>query len=167
MELPPQYLLFRLANTLCALPLASVERVLPAVDVTPLPEAPHAVYGVINLAGEVLPVFALSRRFGIPDRSVKLRDKLIVALTPGPQLARRVALLVDEVQEVLTLGTAPPVTAETPPEAPSLVPGLRLVSGVLPLAEELVVIHDLAAFLSAAEELALTAALQNIAAQES
>ena len=167
MGMPPQYLLFQLSETLCALPLANVERVLSAVEITPLPEAPNSVCGVINLAGEVVPVFALSRRFGLPERPVKLRDKLIVACPAGEQLARRVALLADEAQEVITLAAPPQNAAGDQPGTSPLAPGLRLVSGVLPLADKLVVIHDLAAFLSAAEELALSAALENLAEQES
>lgn len=167
MEMPPQYLLFRLSETWCALPLATVERVISAVEITPLPEAPNSVCGVINLAGDVVPVFALSRRFGLPDRPVKLRDKLIVACPQGTPLARRVALLADEAQEVITFAATPQNAAGAQPETAPIVPGMRLVSGVLPLADKLVVIHDLAAFLSAAEESELKAALAQLAEQES
>jgi purine-binding chemotaxis protein CheW len=166
MEKPQQYLLFQLAKRWCALPLVAVERVLPAIEITPLPEAPWAVSGVINLAGEIVPVFALRRRFGLPERPVQLNDRLILAITRGAGFARRVALLIDAVHDVVTVPPAQVSAAGVPAAAPSLVPGLRLIRGVLPMADELVVIYDLDAFLSAAEEAALNTALQQLQEQE-
>jgi purine-binding chemotaxis protein CheW len=168
MELPQQFLTFRLAERLCALPLAIVVRVIQAVEVTPLPAAPPVVLGILNLAGEVLPVFSLRRRFGLPDRPVKLSDQLIVAAVAGHQAAPRrvallrVALLVDEVLDVLTAQAA--LLTETALQ--SLMPGLGLATGVVQEADELAVIYDLKAFLTAAEEVALEAALQRSYSQE-
>jgi purine-binding chemotaxis protein CheW len=160
MEVPQQFLLFQLAARLCALPLAVVERVLPALEITPLPAAPAAVSGIVNLGGEVVPVFALRHRFGLAERPVKLSDRLIVAQTTGTRLARRVALLVDEVKDVITVQADQLTDTQPVAEAPPWVPGLHLVKGVLQVADELAVIHDLDVFLSAAELVELAAALQ-------
>ena len=48
--------LFTVDKQTYALPLAAAERVLHMVEVTPLPGAPDAVEGVINIQGEVVPV---------------------------------------------------------------------------------------------------------------
>ena len=70
MSEPAQLVVFRLNGQRYALPLAAVERIVCAVEVTPLPGAPPVVLGVINVAGCVLPVFNIRRRFLLPEREV-------------------------------------------------------------------------------------------------
>ena len=60
------------------LPLERVEQVLPMVWVTPLPEAPEIVIGVINVHGSVLPVLDIRKRFDLPTRAWGLTTKLVV-----------------------------------------------------------------------------------------
>ena len=83
--------LFALEDRKFALHLPAVDRVLRAVEITPLPDAPHAVLGVINVHGRVIPVFDLRARFGFPRREMQLNDHIIAAHTA----TRTVGLLVD------------------------------------------------------------------------
>lgn len=46
-----QWVVFCLDATRLAVPLAAVERIVRAAEVTPLPLAPSMVIGVINVAG--------------------------------------------------------------------------------------------------------------------
>lgn len=62
-----------------ALPLDVVERVVRAVEVTPLPEAPPIIAGVFSLQGRVVPVVDLRRRFRLPERAVDPDDHFVVA----------------------------------------------------------------------------------------
>src|SRR5690606_41983264 len=84
-------LVFRLDARRYALALESVDRVISAVDVTPLPAAPDAVMGIINVAGQVVPVFDLRLRFRMVQRGVSPAGQMILACAEG----RRVALPVD------------------------------------------------------------------------
>lgn len=59
---------FRLDERRYALPLSVVERVIRAVEVTPLPKAPPIVLGAIDVQGRVVPVLNVRRRFLMPDR---------------------------------------------------------------------------------------------------
>ena len=52
-----QLVLFALDEQRFALALSSVERIVRVVDVTPLPSAPPIVLGIINVKGEVVPVY--------------------------------------------------------------------------------------------------------------
>ena len=54
-----QLVIFTLDAQLYALPLASVQRVLHMVEVTPLPNAPEVVLGVIDLHGNIIPVMSM------------------------------------------------------------------------------------------------------------
>jgi purine-binding chemotaxis protein CheW len=93
------FLLFWLGEIQYALDVAAVERVLPAAEVTPLPDAPVIVLGLINVAGELMPVINARRHFHHSPRDMELTDRLIVTRRDG----RTLALLVDAVEGVVEL----------------------------------------------------------------
>ena len=135
-----------------ALPLNDVERVLPMVAVSPLPQAPAVVLGVINLHGQVIPVLDLRRRFGLPLRDYGLTARLLVVRT-----GRRIlALTVDEVLGVRE------VAPETITRPDALLPGIGHVAGIVALADGLLFIHDVEACLSLDEEQRLNESLEEI-----
>jgi purine-binding chemotaxis protein CheW len=128
-----------------ALPLVCVERVVGMVAVTPLPESPAGVRGAINVAGEIVPVLDLDVRIGRPERDRGAGARLVLARTA----TRRVALPVDEVLGVITVDAVTQPTERTP--AP--------IAGTAALPDGVLAIYDVDAFLTAADEEALTAAL--------
>jgi len=140
---------FRLAGERCALPLSAVERIVRAVEVTPLPGAPSAVLGVIDVAGTLIPVFSLRRKFQLEDRDVGTDDQFVIAQTAQ----RRVAIVVDAALEVLAQAAA------RISDPPALLPNLVHVRGVARLDDGLVVIHNLEAFLTEEESRQLDEAL--------
>lgn len=144
-----QLLVFRLDERRHALPLAIVERVLRAVDITPLPKAPPIVLGAIDVHGRVLPVLNVRRRFLVPDREVGPTDWFLLAHTAR----HTVVLVVDEAE-----GIVERPDAEIVPSA-QIVPQLDQFPGVLRLDDGLVLIHDLERFLSLDEARALDEAL--------
>jgi purine-binding chemotaxis protein CheW len=147
---------FRLDALSYGVRLSSVIRVLRAVEITPLPQAPPIVIGVIDLEGRIIPVVNLRRRFGLPERELELTDQLIVARTTGGKTrdggGRILALVVDGVDGVCDL-SAQETAAET------ILPGLEHLHGVAQTSEGLVLIHDLDTFLSLEEEKALSETL--------
>lgn len=86
-------LIFQMGEQRLALSVAAVERVVAAVEITPLADAPRGVRGVIDVQGRMVPVFDLTARPGEP---VRASDHLILARTPQ----RTVALLVEAVESV-------------------------------------------------------------------
>ena len=140
---------FRLDEQRYALPLRAVERIVRAVAITPLPNAPDIVLGVIDVEGEVLPVFDIRRRFGLPQRPLSSEDHLSIANASG----RRVALLIDAAEGVVERASAAILGAAT------LAPGIEHIHGVVQLDDGLVLIHDLERFLSPDEASAVERAL--------
>lgn len=138
-------LTFRLCEHRYALHIEGVERVLRAMEITPIPEGPPNVLGLINVHGHVIPVFGLRRHFGLPEKEIDLGDQLIIARAGG----QPVALLVDAVSGV---EDCPP---EQETEATSILPGFGGMEGVARLPKGMVVIEDLdRLFAPRAEELA-------------
>ena len=132
-----------------ALSLAQVERVIRALDITPLPRAPEIVLGVINVRGKVIPVVNVRRRFQLPEREISLSDQIIISHTSR----RQVALIVDEVNGVIELPEHSVINAG------SILPHLEYVEGVVKLRDGMILIHDLDRFLSLEEETCLSDAL--------
>jgi purine-binding chemotaxis protein CheW len=142
---PAQIVVFRLDQRNFGLPVASVDRVVRAVEVAPLPGAPEVVLGAICVEGRHVPVLSLRRRLGLPDRAIRESDQFVLASLNG----REVALVIDDVSGVVEREPA----AISDPSA--LAPGLERFQGVIDLEEGLALIHDPEAFLSLDEARAL------------
>jgi purine-binding chemotaxis protein CheW len=141
--------LFTLDEPRYALDLSAVDRIVRAVEITPLPKAPGIVLGVINVQGQVLPVLDIRRRFRLPAREMRTDDRLILARISK----RQVVLLVDAVAGVRELTESQRVSTER------ALPFAEYLKGVAKLEDGLVLIHDLEQFLSLDEEQVLDAAL--------
>ncbi|MGA2936627.1 MAG: chemotaxis protein CheW [Syntrophobacteraceae bacterium] len=144
-----QLVAFMLDEQRYGLRLSVVERVVRAVEVISLPSAPDIVMGVINLAGQVVPVVNIRRRFRLPEKELSLDDRLIIAKT-----ARlTVALLVDSASSLVEVSTSDVIHAS------NILPRIDYIDGVATLEDGMLLIHDLDKFLSLEEERALDAAM--------
>ncbi|MBM3889265.1 MAG: purine-binding chemotaxis protein CheW [Verrucomicrobia bacterium] len=143
-----QLVLFTLDDLRLALSLNAVERVVRAVEVTPMPDAPDPVAGIINVQGRVMPVVALRKRLGLPPREMELNDQFIIAGT----LRGAVALWVDAVTGIEACGETGAVAAERLP------PGAEFVEGVVKRADGLVLVCSAERLVSLTERRRLEAA---------
>jgi purine-binding chemotaxis protein CheW len=140
---------FAVDRSMFGLRLEVVERAVAMVAVEPLPGAPVGVLGVVNLHGRVVPFFDLRRRVGWPVREYGADAHLIVARTAR----RTVAIAADEVIGVRE------IAADTVLPPDRVVPRPGHLAGVVSLAEGVLFIEDLEAFLAPDEEQRLGAAL--------
>lgn len=141
---------FRLEQQRYALHLDAVERSVRAAEVTLLPKSPGIVLGVVDVAGRVLPVLDVRRRFGLPQRGILPADQFLIARTTH----HTVVLAVDETQGIIERAAA---SIARPGQ---IAPGLEQIQGIVQLDDGLVLIHDLEKFLSLDESLALDRALE-------
>ena len=96
-----RYLLVRAGEHVCALPLASVRRVVAALAVKPLPGSADELKGLAEFAGEPLPVLDLARLIGAPPGATPDYPVTIVAWA-GPDADRElVGLAADAALEVV------------------------------------------------------------------
>ncbi len=126
-------LVFRLGERRYAVRLNAVDRVVRAVEITPLPGAPKAVTGVINVSGRITPVLDLRRPFGLPDKPMALTDQLIIAHLPH----RPLALWVDSVDGVIDYPESKVVQTH------AVLAGIEEVEGMVKLEQGIVFIEDL------------------------
>jgi len=144
-----RWVMFGLDAGRYALPLEVVERIVRAVHITPLPLAPPVVLGAIDVAGQVLPVFNLRRKFRLPERTIDPADQFLIARAAH----RTVVLVIDVAYGVLEGPKAAMI------DAAHIAPTLGQVRGVIPLEDGLVLVHDLEVFLSPEEARALDEAM--------
>lgn len=104
-----QYLTFSLGTEEYAVEILRVQEIRGFSAITPLPDAPPHVKGVINLRGTVVPIVGLRERFGLPTIEYG-KFTLIVVLVVG---RRVVGVVVDAVNDVLDLRDE---DVEPPPE---------------------------------------------------
>ena len=92
-------MLFSVEDVRHALDVTEVERIVFAAEITPITDAPENILGLINIAGEIMPVVDVRRRLGFPHRDMELSDRFILTHVNGTP----VALLVESVEEVVEL----------------------------------------------------------------
>lgn len=154
---PTQLVVFRLDEQLYALPLAVVERVVRAVEITPLPKAPSIVLGVIDVEGQVLPVLNIRRRFQLSEREIGPDDQFLIAHTAR----HKVVLAINEAMGVIKRLSTQIV------DLAQIAPGLEQFQGVVKLDDGMALIHDLEGFLSLTEVEALAVAMSQEVADAS
>jgi purine-binding chemotaxis protein CheW len=140
-----QWVVFRLAEHEYALRLESVSEVLRMVAITPLPESPPWLAGVINLRGRVIAVTDLRLRLGLPAPAPGLNTPIIVVEAAG----RQMGLIADSVVEVLTNAAE---AADLPFSMPGTGPA-RLALATLRAGDRLITVLDLGSLSVAGERL--------------
>ncbi len=140
-------LVFTLEGQRFGLRTSIVQRAVRAVEITPLPDAPRGIRGLINIGGTIVPVYDFRSRFEMPVRAVRSSDFFVIATAHG----KLVAVLVDD---VVGLMESPVIPTE------DLVAHVELIDGVIKTDTDLVLIHDLDKFLAEDQAIPLGATQQ-------
>lgn len=101
-EATSQYLTFALGQEEYGIDILRVQEIKGFSAVTPIPNSPAYVKGVMNLRGTVVPIFDLRLKFGMDPQAYD-RFTVIVVVNVG---ARIVGLVVDAVLDVLDIENA-------------------------------------------------------------
>lgn len=131
--------IFALDELRFALSMNAVERVVRAVEISPWPDAPPGVVGMVNVHGRIMPVLDVRPRFGLTPRELRLSDHLVIARTGHGE----VAVLVDAAVDVI------PACNTTATLSADALPGFGAVEGVMVHGDGIVPIQDLTRFLPA------------------
>ena len=139
------YILFTLAGTTYAVRTRDVQHMEMVEEITPVPNAPPFVEGVVFSRGQVVPVLNLRARFGFERIAPDVRARLLVVHAEG----RTVGLLVDSAREFAGIAA----DAVRPPQ--DALTGLngRYLEGIAVLNDRIVLVLDLAAVIDVAEPL--------------
>ena len=142
-----QVVTFRVGRQEFAFDILQVERILRYSPPSPLPKAPEFLEGVMPYGETAVPVIDLRKRFEL-DAPIREETRLMVLELEN----QRVAVLVDEVREVLRVD-ATSIAAPGP-----MVAGLAAIyiAGIITRPERTIIILNARKLLSATERLALS-----------
>ncbi len=103
LEKEGKYLTFSLDSVEYGISILNTKEIIGMLPLTPVPHAPPAVKGVINLRGKVIPVVDLRLKFGLPEIPYNERTCIVILeikTESGPAL---MGIVVDAVSEVLNI----------------------------------------------------------------
>lgn len=126
---------FHLGKEEYGVEIGSVQEIIRATDITPVPGAPLHVRGVISLRGKIIPVVDLRKRFGLPEAEQSDARRIVVVELGG----KRLGMLVDNVSQVIKVPAS--VVEDLPDEAASLAE--NYIKGIGKLEGRLIIILDL------------------------
>jgi purine-binding chemotaxis protein CheW len=94
-----QFLTFRLDGQEYGIAILKVQEIKGWDKMTPIPNSPPYVKGVLNLRGVIVPVFDLRLRFGLPE-TVRDAFTVIIVVNIGGRMA---GIVVDAVSDVINV----------------------------------------------------------------
>jgi purine-binding chemotaxis protein CheW len=142
---------FTIEKHLFAIPVKTVGQVLMAMAVTPVPNSPEIIYGVIDYHGVIIPVINLRFRLKLPAQPIRVNDVFIIVETSK----RTIALVADEGNEVIAADSndmASTIELET---------GFGS-AGFFRRDDGIIVIYDVEKFLTDQEEIELQTAIEKL-----
>ena len=142
MNMPDQLLVFSIDGKRYAIHLLAVERVVPAVEITPLAEGPDIVTGVVNVKGRVIPVLNIRRKFRLKERGIELDDNIIIVKGSKWTLA----FAVDSVEGVIERRVEEIIPGG------NILPDMEYTEGVIKIHDDIVFLHDIDKALSFEEK---------------
>lgn len=130
-----QYLTFTLGAEEYGVEILKVQEIKGYSQVTPIPNTPPYVKGVMNLRGSIIPVVDLRSKLSM-DETAYNQFTVIIVIRVGP---KTVGLVVDAVSDVLNIPTQ---DVQATPDFGAQVDA-RFISGMAKAGEKLVVLLDI------------------------
>lgn len=135
-----QLVVFRVGRGEFGVDILTTKEVVPVREITPVPETPDYVEGVMNLRGSLIPVLDLRKRMRAPeqkvtDKAAAAETRIIISNFDG----KPVGVIVDSASEVIRVSDdkiepAPDIIAEI---------GAGYVDGIVTLSDRVITLIDL------------------------
>jgi len=99
MEKEIQVIGFRIGRETYGVRISTVREIVRVLDITPVPNAPEGIEGVINLRGKIIPVMDLRKRFGLSEIQTDKKSRILIVEVNNQLLG----LIVNAASEVLKI----------------------------------------------------------------
>ena len=130
-----QYLTFTLDQEEYGVEILKVQEIKGYSAITPIPNTPSYIKGVMNLRGTIIPVVDLRSKFSLQEAEYN-RFSVIIVVTVGTKV---MGLVVDAVSDVLNI---PNADLQAPPDFGAQV-DIAFIKGMTKAGEKLVILLDL------------------------
>ena len=137
-----KFLTFCMGKEEYGLPILAVREIIGLIDVTPLPQTPAYVKGVINLRGKIIPVIELRAKFGLPTVAYTPETCILVVEVADADEGSstfQLGIIVDSVREVLDISRS---SIEPPPNFGTSVP-LSAIQGMGKVKDKVVILLNI------------------------
>jgi purine-binding chemotaxis protein CheW len=98
-----RFLSFELGAEVYCIDILKARELITWTEVTPLPQTPASVLGVLNLRGQIIPVVDLRIKFGLEGQAPTRRTSIIVVEVERDGALLCVGVVVDAVREVISI----------------------------------------------------------------
>lgn len=98
-----KYLTFYLGEEEYGIGILKIKEIIGLIPITPVPQTPIYIKGVINLREKVIPIVDLRVKFGMEQKEYSDRTCIIVSEIKGEKGSILVGIVVDSVSEVLNI----------------------------------------------------------------
>lgn len=129
-----QFVTFKVGGEEYAIDILKVQEINRIADITPVPNSPHYIEGVINLRGKVIPVINLRRFFGLETKQLDSNSRIIVV-----DIGIVLGIIVDSVSEVLRVSS----DIVEPPPSMSMSISSQYIKGIGKLKDRLLILIDI------------------------
>ena len=133
-----KYLLFELGGEEYGIEILRVREIIGLMDITPVPQSPPFIRGVINLRGKIIPVLDMRRRFGMEEGEYTERSCIIVTELKNGKDQLMLGMLVDGVREVANI---PADQIDPAPQFGASV-DMRYIMGMAKMKERVAILLD-------------------------
>lgn len=142
-----QQVIFKLDKEEYGLDIMKVNGIEKYQEVVKVPNAPEYIEGIINLRGEVLPIYSLRKKFNLVAKPIDDETKIIVTYTND----MKVGFVVDAVAEILH------IDLESIVDAPKIVAGInrKYIKSVAKQENRMIILIDVDLIVSDEEKLEL------------
>lgn len=99
----PRYLSFFLGSEQYCIDILHIKEIMALVDITPVPQTPDFIKGVINLRGQIIPIIDLRLKFDMPEKENKKRTCIVVVELNYNEKLTYMGIIVDTIKEVVSI----------------------------------------------------------------
>jgi purine-binding chemotaxis protein CheW len=149
-----QLVSFRIGEEEFGVDILMVQEIIRLPTITPIPNAPPSIQGMINLRGKIIPVIDLCKRLRMPGSKPVAADDRRRRILIVEMSTHVTGFIVDSVSEVMKV---PESEIEPAPHFVTSSIDAAYIKGVIKLAERLIILLDFRRILKPQEERDLTA----------
>lgn len=153
-----KFLSFCLGHEQFGVEILRVREIIGLIAITPLPQTPPYVKGVMNLRGRIIPVIDLRLRFGL-DAAEATKETCIIVLEAGGDDGSQTVMgaIVDSVREVQDIA---PSAIDPAPEFGCEIP-LRYILGMGKVKDRVIVLLEIGEVIGIRERMQIAGAMKD------
>jgi len=146
MDVTNQYVIFSVGKEDYGISILSVQEIISMPNLTRIPGVPDYIPGIINLRGNIIPIYILRKKFDLTLDDVNT-DTIVIIVEIGTKIKKTVGFIVDTVSDVVS------ITAENVSETPDFsgTVDVRYVEKIGKMGDKMIMIIDLNSFFSEKE----------------